>query len=48
MKLMGLDVENSEENYEIHSDNENAEGEIDDDGLPLVCRICESIFSFPV
>jgi len=38
MKMMGMDVGEEEENYEIHSD----EGEeLDEDGLPLACRICE-------
>ena len=45
LKLMGHQVDDDEENYEIHSQpDEN----IDSDGLPLVCRICEQMFSSPV
>ena len=31
--------ESEEENYEIAS--ENSHGEVDENGLPLVCKICE-------
>ena len=41
LKLMGHEVDEDEENYEIHSQ----EGE---DGLPVVCRICEQMFSGPI
>jgi len=38
---MGIDVPggSDEEDYEIHS--ENSIGDVDEDGLPMVCRICE-------
>ena len=42
MKMMGHEVDDDEENYEIHSQEDNP------DEIPLVCRICESIFSNPV
>lgn len=35
-----------EENYEIHS--EGSQGEVDEDGLPSVCRICEQVFRSPI
>ena len=38
---MGHEVDDEEENYEIHSDK----GE---EGVPSVCRICENLFSNPV
>ena len=44
---MGVDVgEEEEENYEILS--EKSQGELDSDGLPIVCRICEQIFTSPI
>ena len=42
MKMMGHEVDDGEENYEIHSQEDNP------DEIPLVCRICEQIFSNPV
>jgi hypothetical protein len=39
-------VGDSEEDYEIHS--ENPEGEVDEEGLPLVCKICEGDFKEPI
>lgn len=42
---MGHKVDDDEENYEIHSQSDE---NIDSDGLPLICRICEQIFSSPV
>jgi len=46
---MGIDVPggaSDEEDYEIHS--ENSIGDVDEDGLPMVCRICEHIFVSPI
>ncbi len=38
-------MDDDEENYEIHSQlDEN----VDSDGIPIVCRICEQIFTEPV
>ena len=48
MKLIGYDVEDDEENDEIHENEANPEGEIDSDGLPILCRICEQIFTNPI
>ncbi|CDW89126.1 zinc finger protein 183 [Stylonychia lemnae] len=45
-QLMGQDVSDEEENYEIPS--ENSQGELDDDGLPIQCRICEQVFRSPI
>jgi RING finger protein 113A len=41
LRLMGHDVEDGEENYEIHSQEEGGEDAV-------VCRICESLFTDPV
>lgn len=41
LKLMGHDVDDGEENYEIHSDDEDA-------GPSLVCRICEKLLVSPI
>jgi RING finger protein 113A len=38
MRMMGHEVDDGEENYEIHSQQDE---NLDNDGLPLVCRICE-------
>ncbi len=48
VRIIGLIplVGDSEEDYEIHS--ENPEGEVDEDGLPLVCKICEGEFKEPI
>jgi RING finger protein 113A len=45
LRLMGHDVSDGEENYEIHSQQDE---NLDSDGLPLVCRICETLFRSPV
>jgi RING finger protein 113A len=46
LKLMGHEVDDDDENYEIHSQGNN-DG-LDSDGLPSLCRICESFFSSQV
>ena len=46
-KAMGEQVSDDSSNYEIHSQSDN-EGELDSDGLPLKCRICEQFFTAPV
>ena len=43
---MGMDVSDNEENYEIPSDN--SQGEVDEEGLPMKCRICENFFRSPI
>ena len=46
LRLQGHDIAEDEEDYEIHS--QNSQGEVDTDGLPSVCRICELIFRTPI
>ncbi len=38
---MGHQVDDEEENYEIHSDQDT---NIDSDGLPLSCKLCDQQF----
>lgn len=45
-KMAGESVSDDEENYEIAS--QNSQGDMDEDGLPLTCRICDSIFRCPI
>ena len=42
---MGHDVDDGEENYEIHSQKDD---NLDEDGLPLLCQICEGPFRSPI
>ena len=42
---MGHDVDDGEENYEIHSQKDE---NLDEDGLPLICQICEAPFRSPI
>ena len=42
---MGHDVDDGEENYEIHSQKDD---NLDEDGLPIICQICEGPFRSPI
>eukprot|EP00347_Sterkiella_histriomuscorum_P016985 403351100 len=45
-QMLGQDVSDDEENYEILS--ENSQGDVDEEGLPIKCRICDQFFRSPV